>query len=466
MSFVESVRMGLKGLAVHKVRAGLSMLGIVFGVASVVAVVAVADGGRREVERFLEALGSTNIRVKARTFEDDHEKRVAAHKRSDGLKVAEARYLGEVYPVFVAWAPVKHVRAYKQTVNVRRGTEVLSTPAVVGTTPAYRDVMGYQLREGRFLSKEDERGVRRVCVVEELIRRQLWPSGSAVGGTLYIDNEPYEVVGELELKFTSEDKYELAAEPRGPEPEPEDGDEKGAEREGEDASSSRRESDIERRFKDLIAEERLNRRIYIPLSCALARTTQSLRAAEIDEAIFKVATLDDLVVAKDILVRHLTAAHGMSEFAEAGRDFQVEVPMDLIRQTQTNQRIFNWVIGATAGISLLVGGIGIMNIMLANVTERRREIGIRRAVGATESDILRQFTLEAVGICAFGGLVGVFVGWGMSKAVSLFAGYTTSVALWGVIVALFVSVADGLAFGIYPAYKAAKLDPIEALRSE
>jgi putative ABC transport system permease protein len=460
MSFVESLRMGLKGLAVHKVRAGLSMLGIVFGVASVVAVVAVADGGRREVERFLEALGSTNIRVKARTFEDDHEKRVAAHKRSDGLKVAEARYLGEAYPVFVAWAPVKHVRAYKQSVNVRRGTEVLSTPAVVGTTPAYREVMGYQLREGRFLSDEDEREVRRVCVVEELIRRQLWPSGSAVGGTLYIDNEPYEVVGELELKFTSEDKYELAADPRGPE------DEKGAEEGDEDAASSRRESDIERRFKDLIAEERLNRRIYIPLSCALSRTTQSLRAAEIDEAVFKVESLDDLIVAKNILVRHLTAAHGMSEFAEAGRDFQVEVPMDLIRQTQTNQRIFNWVIGATAGISLLVGGIGIMNIMLANVTERRREIGIRRAVGATETDILRQFTLEAVGICAFGGLVGVFVGWGMSKAVSLFAGYTTSVALWGVVVALFVSIADGLAFGIYPAYKAAKLDPIEALRSE
>ncbi|MHC4250835.1 MAG: ABC transporter permease [Planctomycetota bacterium] len=464
MSFVESVKMGLKGLAVHKVRAGLSMLGIVFGVASVVAVVSVADGGRREVERFLEALGSTNIRVKARTFEDDHEKRVAARKRSDGLKVAEARYLGEAYPVFVAWAPVKHVRAYKQTVNVRRGTEVLSTPAVVGTTPAYLDVMGYSLREGRFLSDEDESGVRRVCVVEELIRRQLWPSGSAVGGTLYIDNEPYEVVGELELKFTGEEKFELAAEPRK---HPAEGEAREAgKREGEDDASSQGQSDIERRFKDLVAEERLNRRIYIPLSCALARTTQSLRAAEIDEAIFKVASLDDLVVAKDILVRHLTSAHGMSDVAPDARDFRVEVPMDLIRQTQTNQRIFNWVIGATAGISLLVGGIGIMNIMLANVTERRREIGIRRAVGATEADVLRQFTLEAVGICVFGGVVGVFVGWGMSKAVSLFAGYTTSVALWGVVVALFVSVADGLAFGIYPAYKAAKLDPIEALRSE
>ncbi len=459
MSFVESMRMGLKGLAVHKVRAGLSMLGIVFGVASVVAVVAVADGGRREVERFLEALGSTNIRVKARTFEDDHEKRVAANKRSDGLRLAEARYLGEAYPIFVAWAPTRHVRAYKQSVNVRRGTEVLSTPAVVGTTPAYLDVMGYTLREGRFLSEEDERECRRVCVVEEHIRRQLWPSGTATGGTIFIDNEPYEVVGELELKFTGDEKFERAAEPRKPGPAAGGG-------EGEEDGSSRRESGIARRFKDLVAEEQLNRRIYIPLSCALARTTQPRRAAEIDEVIFRVGSLDDLVVAKDILVRHLTAAHRMSDLAPDDRDFRVEVPMDLIRQTQTNQRIFNWVIGATAGISLLVGGIGIMNIMLANVSERRREIGIRRAVGATEGDILRQFTLEAVGICVFGGLVGVFVGWGMSKAVSLFAGYTTSVALWGVAVALFVSVADGLAFGIYPAYKAAKLDPIEALRSE
>jgi len=454
MSLVESVKMGLKGLAVHKVRAGLSMLGIVFGVASVVAVVAVADGGRREVERFLEALGSTNIRVKARTFDEDHEKRVAAHKRSDGLTLAEARYLGGTYPIFVAWAPVRHVRAYKHSVNVRRGNDTLSAPAVVGTTPSFLEVMDYPLREGRFLSDDDERLVRRVCVIEEEIRRQLWPSGSAVGGMLFIDNEPYEVVGQLALKFTGDEKYEQAAEPR----------------EAKDASaddaSSRRESDTDRRLKEFAEAEHLNRRIYIPLSCALARATQPLRGAEIDEAIFKVASLGELVVGKDILIRHLTAAHGMSGFEKEDRDFKVEVPMDLIRQTQTNQRIFNWVIGATAGISLLVGGIGIMNIMLANVTERRREIGVRRAVGATEVDVLWQFTLEAVGICAFGGMIGVFVGWGMSKAVSLFAGYTTSVALWGVAVALFVSIADGLAFGIYPAYKAAKLDPIEALRSE
>lgn len=173
-----------------------------------------------------------------------------------------------------------------------------------------------------------------------------------------------------------------------------------------------------------------------------------------------------LPLAKDIIIRFLTAKHSMGDLPPQDRDFRVEVAMDLIRQTQENQRIFNWVIGATAGISLLVGGIGIMNIMLANVTERRREIGIRRAVGATEMDILRQFIVEAVGICVFGAVAGLVLGVGLSWVVSWLAGYKTSIALWGVTAALVVSIADGLAFGIYPAYKAAKMDPIDALRLE
>ena len=213
MNWLESLRMGLKGLAVHKVRTALSMLGIVFGVASVVAVVAVAQGGRQEVLKLIEAQGATNIRVKAQNFEDDLDKRKAVRKLSEGLTLAEARFLGENFPVFMVYAPIKYVMLYKNPVNVRAREQALSRPAVVGTTPSYLDVMGYSVREGRFLTDQDERAVRRVCVIEEQVKRELWPSGSPLGETLFIDNEPYEVVGTLELKLTGEKKFEPAGEP-------------------------------------------------------------------------------------------------------------------------------------------------------------------------------------------------------------------------------------------------------------
>jgi len=452
--WTESIRAGLAGLAVHKVRTALSMLGIVFGVASVVAVVAVAEGGKREVLRLLKALGATNIHVKAQNFEDDHEKRLAVRKRSKGLSLAEAVHLGKTYPVFVSYAPLKYLRPYGQAVSVRRETQVLPSPTVVGTVPSYIDVMGFQLREGRFLTEDDEASCRRVCVIEEKVRRDLHLAGSVLGEWLFIDGEPYEIVGVLEPKHTGEEKFEAASEPVGPPTEQ------------MDTGPGRRESPVEELWRRVVDEWQLNQRIYIPLSCALSRTTQARGASEIDEVVYRTKAVEMLPLAKDIIIRFLAAKHSMSDLPPQDRDFRVEVAMDLIRQTQENQRIFNWVIGATAGISLLVGGIGIMNIMLANVTERRREIGIRRAVGATERDILRQFIVEAVGICVFGAVAGLILGFGLSWVVSWLAGYKTSIALWGVTVALLVSIADGLAFGIYPAYKAAKMDPIDALRLE
>jgi putative ABC transport system permease protein len=368
----------------------------------------------------------------------------------------------------VAYAPVKRLKPYGVPVNVRSERRILSSPAVVGTTGAYLDVMSFRVGDGRFLSEEDDRLCRRVCVLEYDTKRELWPTGPAVGEWLYVDNEPYEVVGVLRRKHTGEEKFELASEPAGT------GGEtgrtasamQGPAEAGPASREEKGESDAESLWESVVAEWELNRRIYIPLSCALTRTTQSKKESEIDEAIFRTRGIEDLPVAKDVILRFLLAAHNMLGVGRDGRDFRVEVPLDLIRQKQENQRIFNWVIGATAGISLLVGGIGIMNIMLANLGERRREIGIRRAVGATETDILRQFIVEAVGICVFGGVAGVLVGLLMSSVVSWLAGYRTAIALWGVLIALVVSIADGVAFGTYPAWKAAKLDPIEALRVE
>jgi len=148
------------------------------------------------------------------------------------------------------------------------------------------------------------------------------------------------------------------------------------------------------------------------------------------------------------------------------RNYQVKIALDLFKQTQKTQVVFDIVMGCSAGISLLVGGIGIMNIMLANVNERRREVGIRRSVGARESDILRQFMIEALGICLFGGVLGVGLGLGLTWGIAHFAEWKTLVSIKGLVLSLAVSLTDGLVFGTYPAWKAAKLDPIEALRYE
>ena len=443
MSPLETSKLAFKSLLLQKVRAGLSMLGIVFGVASVVAVVAVAEGGKREVMRLLQALGAANIIVRAQNFEHDHAKREQARKRSQGLLLKEVHTLGRGCPLFSSYVPVKYLRPYGLPVNVRAGERLVTEPEVAGTLPQYLEVTGFVLSEGRFFSSDDEENCRRVCVLEEEVARELWPAQGAVGKTVFIDSEPYAVVGVMRRKHTGEHKYEPAAEPK----------ESG-------------QSEVDRLWRRLVAEGRLNRRIYIPLSCALSRTTQSKLASELDEAIFRARSVEDLPAAKDSIIRFLASTHGMEDFSPEDRDFKVEVAMDLIRQTQENQHIFNWVIRATAGISLLVGGIGIMNIMLANVTERRREVGIRRAVGATQADIVKQFLFEALAICFVGGVVGVLVGVLMSYVVSWLAGYRTAIALWGVLTALLLSLADGVVFGTYPAYKAGALDPIEALRYE
>ena len=445
----------LAGLAQHKARAALSTLGVVFGVASVVAVVAVAEGGKTKMARILEAMGATNVRVRARNFEDDLERRTEARKRSMGLVLAEVEHLGDrgLYPVFASYAPVKYLRAYGLPVSVRMGEKVVSSPAVVGTTPSYLDVMSYSLREGRFFTEAEELEAVRACVLEDEMARELKPVGSAVGSLVVIDHEPYEVVGVLARKETSDDKYAPAAEPSPDGARP-------------PARSGKRTDELDEYWRALVNEQQINRRIYVPLSCALRRSTQSRKTSEIDEAVFRAVSTEALSAAKDAISRFLIAAHSMRELAPEARDFAVEIPMELVRQKQEQQRVFNWVMGATAAISLLVGGIGIMNIMLASVTERRREIGIRRAVGASERDVLGQFVTEVLAICVMGGCVGLALGWVMSRVISALAGYATEMALWGAGVGLFVSIADGLVFGIYPAYRAAKLDPIDALKSE
>ena len=411
------------GLAVHKFRAALSMLGIIFGVASVVAVIAVSEGARGEVMKQLAAMGANNIIVEDIDWRNGGSERRDLKKKarlcSNGLSRQEAQAAMQQCSLIADFAPLRIVVA-----AVRIGEIPIADAEVVGTSLSFLDVMGFKLREGRWLSAEDETEARRVCVIEDTIRQRQFSLGSSLGKRIVIDHEPYEVIGVLESKEVSDSKYEVV--------------------------------DI----------KKLNRRVYIPISAALARTTQEPLAAEVSQVIFKCRAASDIRPAAQILNHFYETAHNMSGWPADDRDYKVKVAQDLVKQTEESQKIFNYVMACSAGISLVVGGIGIMNIMLANVTERRREIGIRRAVGATQNDILRQFLFESLSICLLGGLMGCALGVGFTQLVQQMTGWQTSLAWWSMLVAMGVSLLDGVAFGTYPAWKAGRLDPIEALRYE
>ncbi|MBE7465928.1 MAG: ABC transporter permease [Planctomycetes bacterium] len=423
MDWLSALRIGLKGLAVHKVRAALSMLGIIFGVASVVAVIAVSQGAQTEMLKQLAALGANNVIVKGidwrgKTPEERRLKK-AARLNSDGLTVREAEVLAASSPLIDRFAPLRRVVA-----TVRHG-EAAVQAEVVGTTPDFLEVMNFKLRLGRWLNPGDEVEARRVCVIEEALQFENFAEADTpIGRTLVIDYEPYLVVGVLQGKEETDEKFDVAQ------------------------------------------VRQLNRRVYVPLSAALRRTTQAPLDDEITEVIYHCRSLTEVSAAKVLIDRFYETAHGMSGRPHEDRDFQVVVAQELLKQVEQAQQIFNIVMLCSAGISLVVGGIGIMNIMLANVSERRREVGIRRAVGATKADILKQFLFESLIICLVGGIMGCLVGIGFAYLVHQLTGWQVTLALWGMFVAVGVSLLDGVAFGTFPAWKAASLDPIEALRYE
>ena len=208
----------------------------------------------------------------------------------------------------------------------------------------------------------------------------------------------------------------------------------------------------------VIKVRNINRDVYIPVTAALKRFPRSGDGSGINEIAIRVAQTENLSPTAGLVRRILDQKHKGVE------DYEVIVPEELLAQAQRTQRLFNIVMGSIAGISLLVGGIGIMNIMLANVTERTREIGIRRAVGATKGEILAQFLIEAVLICLAGGVIGIVLGLVIAKVITLYAGWTTGFSPASVLLAFGTAASIGLFFGLFPARRAAELDPVQALR--
>ncbi len=412
--WLPDVGLALQNLGARKLRSLLTMLGMIFGVAAVVSMLSIGAGAQQQVLAFIEQLGVRNLIVEAKDVTDTQEL-LKIRKTSPGLSLKDLRVIRTNVSNLTASTPRKRVAPANMLPKPRQ-----DMPTVYGVSPEYQDIAGLKLVAGRFFDQGDNDRVAAVCVLGEGAKANLFPQKEAIGQYVKVNEQWFRVIGVL--------GPQLAA-----------------------------QSDL----SGLKAQD-YNNLIYAPVDSVIYRLedTRSYLRDEIDGMFLQLDKAADSSVVADIVRGILNSAH-----RNAG-DFSLVVPAELLAEQKRTQRIFEMVMVAIASISLLVGGIGIMNIMLASILERTHEIGVRRAVGARKRDILRQFLVEAILISFVGGLLGIACGFGLSRLVALMAGWSTIVTMDSILLAFLVSVTVGLIFGIYPAAKAARLDPVEALRYE
>jgi putative ABC transport system permease protein len=410
---IPELMMGMASLYAHKLRSLLTMLGMIFGVGAVVAMLSITEGAQKEMMSFIDQLGVNNIIVEAREAVDRNELQ-AVRAISPGLSFRDFRAIKENVSGLAAITPRKRFKPQKLLPKTTQ-----ETPQLIGVYPNYMEINSLKLVGGRFFNEDEDRDSAPVCVLGETAKVNLLGYDNAVGKYVKVNDTWLQVIGVLTPQAAGDDV------------------------EGMQASNR-------------------NNLIIAPLNTVMRRfeDNTSYLKDEIDGIYMKVSPGVDSIETSNVVKAILSATH-----KDAG-DFGVIVPAGLLEQKKQTQFIFNVVMICIAGISLLVGGIGIMNIMLATVLERTREIGIRRAIGARQNDIVRQFLTEAVLISIVGGLIGIAFGFTLSRVIATAAGWSTVVTTSSIVVAFGVSVFIGLLFGIYPAVQAAKLDPIEAIRYE
>lgn len=414
MDLRETVSLSLIGLLSHKLRTLLTMLGIIFGVAAVIAMLSIGEGAKQESLEQIRQMGISNIIVQHWDKEDDQEDSADADQnKSQGLTWDDARSIERICLLAEYVTPQR-----ERKIKAQAHGNTFRTMAV-GTTADYLTVLDAQMGSGVYFSQEDLRESKRVCVLGADAKRALFFFDDPLGGRVKIRNQWFTVIGVLADKGAAGGKIGGVLEVRNTD---------------ED--------------------------IYIPLTTMLTRFHWEPADAELSQITVKISASKQLQEAAAIVRTILNRRHRGVE------DFKIAIPEELLRQSQKTQQIFNVVMGCIAGISLVVGGIGIMNIMLASVLERTREIGIRRALGARRHDILSQFLVESLLVSLFGGLIGVILGYAVPEIITLYAGWRTIVQPWTIALAFGVSASVGIGFGIYPARQAALLNPIDALRYE
>jgi putative ABC transport system permease protein len=412
MRYVAEFQLAITNLQIHKLRSLLTMLGMIFGVGAVIAMLSIGAGAERESLRIIDTMGLRNIIVRDREIKEENLKKI--REESLGLSLRDVDAVLAVVPDVELHSARKRVKTFQVFSYYGKSDD----SNVIGVAPSHFRLARHDLAEGGLFAEPDEREYAQFCVLGSRARQKLFGHVSPVGRAVKIDTLWFTVVGVLEDYNLAKDEFEGV------------------------------------KIQDFSND------IYIPLATALKKFELKRMESELDEIVISLKSIGALRPSAVLISQVLAATHGKAD------DFSIVVPRELLEQNLRTQRIFNIVMSCIAGISLLVGGIGIMNIMLANIFERTREIGVRRAVGARKRDIWKQFLIEALTISLFGGLIGILFGFAVSRLVAFYAEWSTVVTGSSIAMSFGVSAAVGLVFGLYPAIRAARLDPVEALRYE
>lgn len=426
-----TAKLGIKSLWMHKLRSTLTTLGIIFGVSSVIAMLAIGEGASRVAQEQIARLGSRNIIVK--TVPPPEEKEVSSQNQSMreyGLTYLDAERFRNSIPNVEVVVPSRRLAQQAWYRNRKVAIEA------IGTVPWYPEISPIQLKSGRFLGSIDMHHKQGVCVVDEKVVKELFVFDNPVGQDVKMAGDYYRVIGVVSPEELGSTAKTLEN--------------------GSAKAKSQGGANVGNIYVPLTTVKNRFGEVSMQFSGSSGRTMEKV---ELQEITVKVGAMDDVLPTRDILETLLDRFHKKS-------DYQVIVPLELLKQARQTQRIFSIVLGSIAAISLLVGGIGIMNIMLATVSERTREIGIRRALGAKKRDIILQFLSETLLLTLLGGILGMSLGSLVPFMVTRFGHMPTVITGGSLLLAFGISGIVGIIFGLYPAYRAANMDPIESLRHE
>jgi putative ABC transport system permease protein len=401
-----------RSLLVHKLRSFLSILGVVCGVMAVLAMISTGEGAKREILAQIEDMGLKNIYIKRLPLSEEQQ-REAGEKKSSGVSLDDLRRLQHIGKNIVGAA------AMHELVTAPIGTQQEIIPRVMQCTADYAEILDLTVVSGRFITPKDCENNALVCVLGASIAKKMGKEGQ-VGQFVRFQDSLYKIVGILAEFKTPEKKITK------------------------------------------ISKENFNTTLLVPLVMDVYGPTLSAdlsNTASVTEIVVEVDEKQHVLAVASMIDRLLQVAHNTVQ------DYQLLVPLQLLTQSLKTQRVFDLVLAITGGISLFIGGIGIMNIMLAAVSERKREIGIRRAVGATKRDIILQFLSESVLLTSSGGIIGVLSGCICVDLIEKTAGWSMRITTVSLLIPFFLAVSTGVFFGLYPAIQAAKLDPIDALRA-
>ena len=418
LRLTRNILLGIKNLLLHKLRSLLTVLGVVFGVGSVIAMLSVGEGASQQTMAQIRKLGSNNIILTAVKSSEDEAAPVQRSRMSVyGLQYDDELRIKETMPAVERTVAVKLIRK-----EGRLGERSLEL-RIVGTTADWFDLVDRHIIAGRVLSDRDFDEYGNVCVLTEYGARRLLAAENTIGQAVRIGGDYFEIIGIVQ---------------------------------SEEAGGAVQTPD---QAVDAYIPLNVAKQFYGDITLRRTSGSRELEMVELHQILVQVKSTDQVESTAEAIEAMLGQFHKK-------KDYRISIPLTLLRQAEQTKRTFNIVLGSIAGISLLVGGIGIMNIMLASVTERTREIGIRRAIGAKRRQIIGQFLVETIVLSIVGGVIGIGLGLLFPWLITRFAGMPTIVPRYSIVLSLGISVGVGLIFGLYPAVRAANLDPIVALRHE